>query len=346
MAVLATEPQAEAPVRAGADQPTIQTITVRQALNDAMREEMRRDPTVMIIGCDVGVRGNPFGVTKGLLEEFGEKRVRDAPISEPAFTGAGLGAAAMGLRPIVEILYSDWITLAMDQIVNMAAKIRYMFGGKINVPLVVRAPFGAGGGNAAQHSQSFEAWFNHIPGLKVVAPATPYDVKGMLKTAIRDDNPVIFFEHKRAYALEGDVPSTDYTVPFGEAIVRRPGTDVTIVAYSMMALKAQAAAEQLAADGIDCEVIDLRSLLPLDYETVVRSLRKTNRIVVVQEANLRGGMAGDIVAELIDRGFDLLDAPPVRVGGLNVPMPYNMGLETKVIPNEQKIIDAVRRVLA
>ncbi|MBN1672446.1 MAG: alpha-ketoacid dehydrogenase subunit beta [Kiritimatiellae bacterium] len=324
----------------------VKTVTVRQALTDAMREEMRRDPTVMIIGCDVGLRGNPFGVTRGLMAEFGEKRVRDAPISEPAFTGAGLGAAAMGLRPIVEILYSDWITLAMDQIVNMAAKIRYMFGGKINVPMVVRAPFGAGGGNAAQHSQSFEAWFNHVPGLKVAAPVTPYDVKGMLKTAIRDDNPVIFFEHKRAYSLEGEIPEEEYTVPFGEAAIRREGRDVTIVAYSMMAVKAQAVAEQLAEEGIDCEVIDLRSLLPLDYDTVIGSLRKTNRIVVVQEANLRGGMAGDIVAEIIDRGFDLLDAPPVRVGGLNVPMPYNMGLEAEVIPNEEKIISAVRRVLA
>ena len=325
--------------------PAAKKITVRQALTDAMREEMLRDPTVMIIGCDVGLRGNPFGITKGLMKEFGPKRVRDAPISEASFTGAGLGAAATGLRPIVEILYSDWITLAMDQIVNMTAKIRYMFGGKINVPLVIRAPFGAGGGNAAQHSQSFEAWFNHVPGLKVVAPVTPYDVKGMLKTAIRDDNPVIFFEHKRAYSLEGEVPTGDYTVPFGQAIVRRPGTDVTIVAYSMMSVKAQAAAQQLAAEGIECEVIDLRSLLPLDYDTVLKSLAKTNRVVVVQEANLRGGLAGDIVAEIVDRAFDLLDAPPVRVGGLNVPMPYNMRLEAEVIPNEEKIKKAVRRVM-
>ena len=320
-------------------------ITVRQALNDAMREEMERDDDVFIIGCDVGLRGNPFGVTKGLMAQFGEKRVRDTPISEQGFTGLGIGAAAVGMRPIVEILYSDWITLAMDQIVNMAAKMRYMFGGEINLPLVIRAPFGSGGGIAAQHSQSLEAWFNHIPGLKVVTPISPYDVKGLLKTAIRDDNPVIFFEHKRYYAHEGEVPEDEYTIPLGQAKVLRDGTDVTIVAYSQMAIKAQSSAEELAQEGISCEVIDLRTLLPLDYDTVIRSLGKTNRIVVCQEANLRGGMASDIVAEIIDRGFDLLDAQPIRVGGLNVPMPYNMGLEQMVIPSVDKIKAAVRKVL-
>jgi pyruvate dehydrogenase E1 component beta subunit len=220
-----------------------------------------------------------------------------------------------------------------------------MFGGRINVPMVIRAPFGAGGGSAAQHSQSFEAWFNHVPGLKVAAPITPYDVKGLLKTAIRDDNPVVFFEHKRSYKLEGEVPEEEYTVPLGEAVIRREGTRATIVAYSLMSLKAEAAAEQLAEEGIDCEVIDLRSLLPLDYDTVLASLEKTNRIVVVQEANLRGGLSSDIVAEIIDRGFDLLDAPPVRVGGLNVPMPYNAGLEQMVVPNEERIKEAVRKAL-
>ena len=320
-------------------------ITVRQALNDAMREEMERDESVFIIGCDVGLRGNPFGVTKGLMAQFGEKRVRDAPISEAGFTGLGVGAAAAGMRPIVEILYSDWITLAMDQIVNMAAKMRYMFGGKINMPLVIRAPFGGGGGIAAQHSQSFEAWFNHVPGLKVVVPITPYDVKGLLKSAIRDDNPIIFFEHKRFYATEGEVPAKEYTIPLGKAVIRREGTDVTIVAYSQMAFKAQKAADDLDKEGISCEVIDLRTLVPLDYETVITSLAKTNRIVVCQEANLRGGVASDIVAEIIDRGFDLLDAPPVRVGGLNVPMPFNMGLEQMVIPSEQKIKNAVKKAL-
>ncbi len=322
-------------------------INVRQALNDAIREEMERDKSVIIMGCDVALRGGPFGVTLGLLDQFGEKRVRDTPISEPAFTGAGVGAAATGLRPIVEILYSDWLTLCTDQLVNMAAKMRYMFGGKVNMPLVVRAPFGAGGGVAAQHSQSFEAWFNHIPGLKVVAPITPYDVKGMLKQAIRDDNPVMFFEHKRSYQIKGEVPDNeDYTVPFGKAVVRREGTDVTIISYSMMSIRAQKAAEELAEKGINCEVIDLRSLLPLDYETVMNSIAKTNRVVVTQEANLRGGLASDIVAEIIDRGFDLLDAPPVRVGAPNVPMPYNSGLEKICIPDEENIKEAVYKVLS
>lgn len=320
--------------------------TVREALNDGMREEMRRDGTVIVMGCDVAVRGNPFGVTKGLLQEFGPKRVIDTPISEPGFTGAGVGAAATGLRPIVEILYSDWITLAMDQIVNMAAKMRYMFGGKVTMPLVIRAPFGSGGGNAAQHSQSFENWFNHVPGLKVVAPISPYDAKGMLLTAIRDDNPVIFFEHKRSYQMKGEVPDGEYTVPFGKAAIRKEGSDVTIVSYSMMSIKALEAADELEKErGIRCEVIDLRSLLPLDYETVMGSLSRTNRVVVCQESNLRGGMAADIVAEIVDRGFDLLDAPPVRVGAPNVPMPYNMTLENEVIPSVAKIKAAVLQAL-
>ncbi len=310
-----------------------------------MKEEMLRDETVILMGCDVAVRGNPFGVTRGLCQQFGEKRVIDTPISEAGFTGIGIGAAGMGLRPIVEILYSDWITLPMDQIVNIAAKIRYMFGGKINMPLVIRAPFGCSGGVAAQHSQSLEAWFNHVPGLKVATPLSPYDVKGMLKTAVRDDNPVIFFEHKKSYTMKGEVPDEDYTVPFGKAAVRREGSDVTIVTYSYMTVKSMNVAEELAAEGIQCEVIELRSLLPLDYETVMKSVEKTNRVVVAQEAHLRGGMASDIVAEIVDRGFDLLDAPPVRVGSLNIPVPFNRTLENMVIPDENKIMSAVKRVL-
>ncbi|MCL2112249.1 MAG: alpha-ketoacid dehydrogenase subunit beta [Clostridiales bacterium] len=325
-------------------------ITVREALNSAFKEEMRDDPTVITLGCDIGVRGGPFGITLDLMKLYGKDRVIDTPISESSFVGAGIGAAATGLRPVVEVLYSDWITLGMDQLVNMAAKMRYMFGGKVNLPLVVRAPFGSGGGIAAQHSQSFEAWFNHVPGFKIVAPIEPYDVKGMLKEAIRDDNPVIYFEHKRSYAVEGEVPDgaegESYTVPFGKAAVRREGTDVTIIAYSMMALRAKEAAEQLASEGVSCEVIDLRSLLPLDYETVMESIAKTNRVVVCQEANLRGGLAGDIVAEIIDRGFDLLDAPPVRVGALNVPTPYNKGLEELCIPGTENIKAAVKRALS
>ena len=320
-------------------------ITVRQALNDAMKEEMHRDDKVILLGCDVAIRGNPFGVTRGLCQEFGEKRVIDTPISEAGFTGIGIGAAGMGLRPIVEILYSDWITLAMDQIVNIGAKIRYMFGGRINMPLVIRAPFGCSGGVAAQHSQSLEAWFNHVPGLKVVTPLTPYDVKGMLKTAVRDDNPVIFFEHKNSYTMKGEVPEEDYTVPFGKAAVRREGSDITIVTYSYMTVKSMNVAEELSAEGIQCEVIELRSLLPLDYDTVMKSIEKTNRVVVVQEAHLRGGMASDIVSEIVERGFDLLDAPPVRVGSLNIPVPFNRALENMVIPDENRIRSAVKKVL-
>jgi pyruvate/2-oxoglutarate/acetoin dehydrogenase E1 component len=321
-------------------------ITVREAIHDAIQEEMRRDPTVMMLGCDIGLRGNPFGITKGLMAEFGEKRVRDTPISEASFIGAGIGAAAAGLRPIVEVLFSDWITLGMDQIVNMAAKMRYMFGGKINLPLVIRAPFGAGGGNAAQHSQSLEAWFNHVPGLKVVAPIFPADVKGLLKASVRDDNPVVFFEHKRAYQLKGEVPGGDHVVALGSAVVRREGTDVTVIGYSNVILAALKVAEQLSAENISVEIIDLRTILPLDYETVMTSVAKTNRCVVVHEATLRGGMASDIVAEIVDRGFDLLDAPPVRVGGLNVPMPYNRGLEGMVIPNEARIREGIMKALS
>ena len=325
-------------------------ITVRQALNDAFKEEMKIDPAVIVLGCDIGVRGGPFGITMDLLKLYGKNRVIDTPISEPAFVGMGVGAAATGLRPVVEVLYSDWITLGMDQLVNMAAKMRYMFGGKVKIPLVVRAPFGMGGGLAAQHSQSFEAWFNHVPGFKVVAPIEPYDVKGMLKTAIRDDNPVIYFEHKRSYGIKGEIPDgpegENYTVPFGKAAVRRQGTDVTIVAYSMMSIRAKAAAAALEKEGISCEVIDLISLLPLDYETVMSSVAKTGRVVVCQESNLRGGLASDIVAEIIDRGFDLLDAPPIRVGGPNVPIPYNKGLEALCIPDENKIVAAVHAVLS
>jgi len=321
-------------------------ITVRQALNEAMREEMRRDQRVIIMGCDVGIRGNPFGVTKGLYEEFGAVRVRDTPISEAAIAGACLGAAATGLRPIGEILYSDWITLAMDQIVNQIAKVRYMFGGAIEVPLVIRAPVGAGGGQAAQHSQSFEAWFSHIPGLFVAMPISPYDVKGLLKTAIRSDNPVLFFEHKRGYEIEGEVPDEEYVVPFGKADIKRRGKDVTIVAISIMVYRAIEAARQLSKEGIECEVVDPRTIYPMDYETILASLEKTNRLVVAHESNRRSGIGGEIVSQLIERGFYLFDAPPVVVAGLDVPMPYSRALERMVIPDSGRIEDAVRAALS
>ena len=320
-------------------------ITVKQALNETMHEEMRRDETVIVMGCDVGIRGNPFGVTKGLYDEFGPARVRDTPISEAAIVGVSLGAAATGLRPIAEILYSDWITIAMDQLVNQVAKIRYMFGGAIEVPMVIRAPVGAGGGQAAQHSQSFESWFSHVPGLQVVMPITPYDVKGLLKTAIRSNNPVLFFEHNRGYEIQGEVPDEDYTIPFGQADVKREGKDVTIVAVSIMVHKALSVAEALSQRGIECEVIDPRTIYPMDYESILASLEKTNRLVVAHESNRRSGIGGEIVSQVVERGFDLFDAPPAIVAGADVPMPYSRSLEQMVIPSEQDIKDAVYRVL-
>lgn len=322
-------------------------ITIKQALNEAHHEEFERDPSVIIMGCDVGIRGNPFGLTKGLYDRFGGERVRDTPISEAAIVGACLGAAATGLRPIGEILFSDWITIPMDQIVNQIAKIRYMFGGKINVPLVIRAPVGAGGGQAAQHSQSFESWFSHVPGLQIVMPITPYDAKGMLKTAIRGNDPVLFFEHKRGYEIQGEVPDegVDYTVPFGEAVVRREGSDVTIVAVSIMVHKALAAAEELSQMGIECEVIDPRSIYPFDYETVINSLSKTHRMIVAHESTRRSGIGAEIVSQVVERAFEELDEKPVIVAGLNVPMPYNRVLEAMVIPDEEKIKQSVLQMM-
>jgi pyruvate dehydrogenase E1 component beta subunit len=322
------------------------TITIKQAIRDTLFEEMSRDESVFLIGCDVGRRGNPFGVTLGLWQEFGDQRVIDAPISEAGFTGLALGAAATGMRPIVEILYSDWITLAMDQIVNNIAKARYMFGGKLTIPVVIRAPVGVGGGAAAQHSQSFESWFCHVPGLRVVMPITPYDVKGLLKTAIRSNDPVIFFEHKRSYEIKGEVPEEDYAIPFGSADVKRIGTDVTIVAISLMIHHALAAAERLEADhGISSEVIDPRTLAPMDWETMLASLEKTEHLVVVGEPTRTCGVGAEIMAELIERGFDYLDGRPIRIGGLDVPVPYNRGLEQLVVPGQDTIYDAVLRAL-
>lgn len=332
---------------AGAGAATVETktLTIKQAINETLFEEMRRDPTIVILGCDVGIRGNPFGVTKGLYEEFGAGRVLDTPISEAAIIGSSLGAAATGLRPIAEILFSDWITIGMDQLVNQVAKIRYMFGGTISVPLVIRAPVGAGGGQAAQHSQSFESWFSHVPGLQVVMPITPYDVKGLLKTSLRSDDPILFFEHKRGYEIKGEVPVGDYTIPFGQAVVAREGADVTIVAISIMRHKAMAAAEELARLGVDCEVIDPRTIYPFDYDTVLASVAKTHRLVVVHESNRRSGIGGEIVSQVVERSFESLRARPAIVAGRDVPMPYNRGLESLVIPNEERIRQAVLAVM-
>lgn len=320
--------------------------TIREALNDALREEMRRDSSVILMGCDVGIKGNPFGITLDLYKEFGLDRVIDTPISEASFTGIAVGAAATGLRPVIEIMFCDWVTLAMDQIVNMAAKMRYMFGGLVEIPLVVRVPIGAGGGQAAQHSQSLESWFNHVPGLKIVAPNTPADFKGLMKASVRDNNPVIFLENKRTYALRGDVPDEEYVLEIGKANIVKEGSDVTLISYSSMVDTCLQAAEIASIEGVSCEVIDLLTLLPLDYETVMNSIKKTSRVIVAHEAIKRGGFGSDIVAEIIERGFDLLDAPPIRVGAKNIPIAYNAQLEDASLPNANDVVNAIRQSLS
>lgn len=323
-------------------------ITYSQALNEALREEMLRDPTVFVMGEDVAVwgeGGGVFGVTKGLVDEFGRERIRDTPISEEGIVGAAVGAAATGLRPVVEIMYFDFVGLAMEPLLNQAAKLRYMFGGQARVPMVLRSNVGASGGKAAQHSQSLETWMLHVPGLKLVMPSTPYDAKGLLKTAIRDDNPVIFLEHKLLYFAKGHVPADDYTVPLGEAAVRRPGRHVTVVAMQAMLSKALTVAEELATEGIELEVIDPRTLVPLDVETIVDSVMRTNRLVICHEPVERGGWAGEVAMQVMEHAFDYLDAPIKRVCAANLPIPYSVSLEDVVIPGEKDILKAVREVL-
>jgi pyruvate/2-oxoglutarate/acetoin dehydrogenase E1 component len=317
----------------------------RDAINEALDEEMARDPRVCILGEDVGRYGSPFQLTRGLYDKYGAKRVRDTPISEEGFTGIAVGAAMTGLRPVAEILYIDFSTLAMDQIVNQAAKARYMFGGKARVPMVVRTQGGGGRGNAAQHSQSLEMWYVHVPGLIVIQPSTPYDAKGLLKSAIRDDNPVVFIEHKLLYNTTGPVPEEEYLVPIGVADVKRPGRHVTVVATSRMVLFALKAAEELARRGIQAEVIDPRTLKPLDVETIVRSVQKTGRLVVVNEGHLTGGFTAEVAARVQREAFDWLDAPIMQVAAEDVPLPYNGRLELEAIPGEQDIINAVLEVI-
>jgi pyruvate/2-oxoglutarate/acetoin dehydrogenase E1 component len=320
-------------------------LTYREALNEALHEEMARDPAVCLLGEDVGRYGGPFQVTRGLYERFGEKRVRDTPISEEGFVGIAVGAAMTGLRPVVEILYIDFSTLAMDQIVNQAAKAHYMFGGKAQVPLVIRTQGGGGRGNAAQHSQSLEMWYVHVPGLIVVQPSTPYDAKGLLKAAIRDDNPVIFIEHKLLYNTTGPVPEEEYLIPLGAVDVKREGSDVTIVATSRMLVFALNAAERLARQGIEAEVIDPRTLKPLDVDAIVRSVQKTGRLVVVNEGHRTGGFTAEVAARLQGEAFDWLDAPIMQVATEDVPLPYNGRLELEAIPGERDIVDAVHQVV-
>jgi pyruvate/2-oxoglutarate/acetoin dehydrogenase E1 component len=319
-------------------------ITYREALNEALSEEMARDENVFIMGEDVGIYGGAYGVTKGLYEKFGEERVRDTAISEAAIAGAAAGAAMMGMRPVAEIMYIDFSTIALDSTVNIAAKNRYMFGGKTTVPMVLRTEGGTGRGIAAHHSQSLEAMFAHFPGLYVVMPATPHDAKGLLKESIRDDNPVVFIEHKMLYGKKGEVPEEDYTVPIGKAEVKREGADATIITYSNMLYASLEAAETLAGEGISCEVVDLRTVKPVDVETVAASVGKTGRAIVVSEGYKTCGLAAEAVSLIIENCFDELDAPPVRITGKDVPIPMSPALEEIAIPRAADIVEKAKEM--
>jgi pyruvate/2-oxoglutarate/acetoin dehydrogenase E1 component len=324
----------------------VRKITYREALREALREEMRRDSTVFLLGEDVGrYWGGAFKVTEGLAEEFGDERVRDTPISESAIVGTAVGAAITGMRPVAEIMFGDLSTLAMDQIANQAAKIRYMFGGQANCPLVIRTPFGAGVNIASHHSQSLEAWFMHVPGLYVAVPSTPNDAKGLLKTAVRGSNPVFFCEHKLLYPIEGEIPEKEYTIPFGVADTKREGADVTIVATLYMVHKALSAAEQLEEKGTSAEVVDPRTLTPLDKATIVRSVKKTGRLVIVSEDCKTAGVSAEIAAVVAEEAVDYLDAPIKRVAEPDTPIPFSPPLEQHVIPDEKAIIKAVKEVV-
>jgi len=320
-------------------------LSYLEAIREALRQEMQRDERVFVIGEDVGVYGGAFGVTLGLAEEFGEERVIDTPISEYGIAGAITGAALVGMRPVGEIMFMDFTTLAMEQLVNQAAKMRFMFGGTIEVPFVLRTPAGSGTGAAAQHSQSLESWFVHVPGLKVVMPSTPYDAKGLLLASIRDDNPVIFIEHKLLYKTKGPVPEESYTIPLSTAEVKREGRDLTIVATAVMVRRSLEAAEQLSQDGIEVEVVDPRTLKPLDERTVIRSVMKTGRVLIVHEACKTGGYGGELAAVVAGSdAFDYLDAPVVRLAGRDMPIPYNRTLEYHTVPQVETIVEAARQL--
>jgi acetoin:2,6-dichlorophenolindophenol oxidoreductase subunit beta len=316
-----------------------------QAVAEALAEEMRRDPAVILWGIDIGPYGGANAATKGLYEEFGKERVIDMPVSELGYVGLGVGAAATGLRPVIELQFSDWITLASEMIINQAAKMRYMFGGVLEMPLVIRAPVGGYLSAGAQHSNSFESIFSFVPGIKVVMPSTPYDVKGLLKSAVRDNNTVLFLEHKKLYGTKGEVPEEEYTLPIGEAAVRREGWDVTIVTYAFMVGKSMAAAQALAREGIEAEVIDLRTVDPLDKEAILASVKKTSRLIVVQETWKDCSISSEVAALVAENALDYLDAPIVRVGAKDVPIPFSPVLEEFVLPKEEDIINAVHKVL-
>lgn len=327
-------------------EPGVQTaareLTLAQAINEALAEEMRRDPNVFIIGEDVAEAGTPFKVLKGLVEEFGAERVIDSPISEAGITGIGLGAAMTGMRPVVDIMFGDFMTLAMDQTVNQAAKVHYMSGGKLKAPMVIRTTLGATRRSAAQHSQSLHAWFGHVPGLKVALPATPYDAKGLLKTAIRDDNPVLFFEDKLMYQTKGPVPTEEYTLPLGVADVKRQGTDVTLVATSSMVYVALEAAEILADEGLSAEVVDPRTLYPLDKQTLIESTKKTGHAIVIDEGYERYGVTAELASVIAEGAFYHLDAPVKRMGAMDVPIPFSPALEDLTVATGASVAAAAR----
>ena len=321
-------------------------ITYADAVREAMCEEMRRDPSVFFMGEDIGVYCGAFGVSKGMIQEFGEERVRETPISETGFMGAGVGAAITGMRPIVELMFSDFMAVCYDQIINQAAKMHFMFGGKVKVPMVIRTASGGGTGAAAQHSQSLENMYCHVPGLKVVVPSTPYDAKGLLVSAIRDDNPVVFLEQKKLYRVKGQVPEEEYAIPLGVADVKREGKDVSIITYGRMVQMCQEVAEKLAAEGISVEILDLRTLVPLDREAIISTVRKTKRAVIVHEAVQFGGFGGEIAGLLADSdAFYHLDAPIKRVGALYCPVPFNPYLEAETFPTPARIEAAIRETL-
>jgi len=324
----------------------VREVTFAEAVREALREEMLRDGRVFLLGEDIGVYGGAFSVTRGLLEEFGEERVRDTPISEAAIAGAAIGSAVTGMRPVAEIMFMDFITISMDQLVNQAAKIRYMFGGKASVPMVLRTPAGSGTGAAEQHSQSLEALVTSVPGLKVVMPSTPYDAKGLLKSSIRDDNPVIFVEHKLLYKEKQRIPTSEYTVPLGVADVKRNGSDVTCIATSQMIVRALKAAEMLDEEGISLEVVDPRTLYPLDRRTIIDSVKKTGRVVIAHESPKSYGPGAELAAMICEsEAFDYLDAPIKRLGGAHTPIPYNRNLEAATVPQAGDIAQAAKKLM-
>lgn len=322
--------------------PVLREITFSHAVREALAEEMRRDPTVFIIGEDVAEAGTPFKVTLGLVEEFGTDRVIDSPISEPGFSGIGVGAAMTGMRPVVDIMFGDFLGLIMDQVANQAAKIHYMSGGKLKVPIVFRTTLGATRRAAAQHSQSLQAWPSHIPGLKVVLPSTPYDAKGLLKTAIRDDNPVVFIEDKLMHQSKGLVPEGEYTLPFGVADIKRSGTDITLVATSSMVQVALAAAEQLAALGISAEMIDPRTTVPLDRQTLIESAKKTGHVIVLDEGYESYGVTAELASVIAEGAFYYLDAPVKRMGAMDVPIPFSPSLEDLTVPTPSRVVEMAK----